>query len=116
MIGARALVGLTVVVVAAAVLWVVNCSGPRPEAEVVRVVPPAEAGWPYLVEARLRNASHGHGQVTVTFRLRDTATGQTFQEERKVELREGETAGVVAEIHAPPGDYAPELEAEYPPR
>jgi hypothetical protein len=108
--------GLLMATAVMAALWVVNCSGPRPAVADVRVAAPAGEGEPYRVAAVVRNEGWGHGQVRVTFRLRDRASGQAFQEEAEAQLEAGEVALVVAEIDAPPGDYEPAVEAEYPPR
>ncbi|HEV8192635.1 MAG TPA: hypothetical protein VGP82_14310, partial [Ktedonobacterales bacterium] len=45
------------------VLWVVNCSGPRPTASQVRVQAPSQQGDPYHVTALVGNEGPGHGQV-----------------------------------------------------
>jgi hypothetical protein len=113
---ARALVPL-LAALASAVLWVANCSGPQPSVVGgVQLEDPSGPGEPYHVQTTVRNAGPGHGQVNVTFRLHDPATGQTFQGDRQVQLEGGETARVVAEILAPPGSYEPDVEVEYPPR
>jgi hypothetical protein len=103
-------------VVALAVLWVVNCSGPRPAVSDVSVSPPSAPGAPHRVQATVRNQGPGHGQVSVSVRLVDPAAQQTYQEDRKLALEAHETTRLVAEIHAPPGDYVPRVEVEYPPR
>jgi hypothetical protein len=112
---ARALLPLFAAL-AAAFLWVTNCSGPQPSVVDVRVTEPEMPDQPYLVEATVRNRGPGHGQINVVVRLRDMDTGDTFQDERQVQLDVGETARVVAEIMAPAGSYEPEVEVEYPAR
>lgn len=97
-------------------LWVANCSGPRPSVADVQVTAPRAEGEPYLVGALIRNEGRGHGEVKVSFRLRDRASGQTVEQGAKVDLEDGETTRLVVEIQAPPGDYAPMVEAIYPPR
>jgi hypothetical protein len=97
-------------------LWVVNCSGPRPEVGDVRIVAPTTSGEPYELQAVVRNQGHGHGEVGITARLRDRTTGRTFQAERTVRLKAGESTLVVMSIKAPLGSYTPEVEVEYPPR
>ena len=83
----------------------------------LRVEAPPEVGAPYRVVAIVRNHGSGHGEVQVTLWLRDPATGEMFQQQERVTLASEETAHVAAEILAPPGHaYAPEAEAEYPPR
>ncbi len=105
-----------VAVVAAATLWVLNCSGPQPEVGAVRLVEPAVPGGPYRVEALIQNRSWGEGEVALTLRLHDPANGRTIQTDRKVALRGNETTLLVTEIQAPPGTYRAEVEATYPPR
>src|SRR5262245_6268235 len=109
------LVGLAGTIIAF-VLWILNCSGPKPELADVRVKPPAGEGQPYQVEATVQNAGLGHGQINVVARLRDKSSGQTYQEGKLVQLEEHEVTRVTAEIQAPPGSYEPEVELEYPPR
>jgi hypothetical protein len=111
----RGLLGLVAIAVVAT-LWVVNCSGPRPAVAVVQLVAPGADGEPYLVAATIRNQGWGHGEARVTVRLRDRASGQTIQREETVALDTGETTRLTAELRAPPGDYAVEVDAEYPPR
>jgi|GEM_PF-1231756 hypothetical protein len=98
------------------VLWVLNCSGPRPRVLDVRLTTPPVEGAAYTVEAVIRNPSHGHGEVDVIFRLRSRATGLTIQESRRADLRPGETTLVRAQIVAPRDSYEPEVEVNYPPR
>ena len=109
-----ALGGLALVA-ALVVLWVFNCSGPRPSVSDVRLIEPRSAGDPYRLEATVRNDGRGHGQVDLIFQLRDRASGRVVQEEQKAILEPDETTLAVAEILAPPGDYTPEVEAQYPP-
>jgi hypothetical protein len=103
--------------VLAAVLWVSQCSGPRPS--VVgqpRVTAPEQPGDPYRVEGTIRNDGPGHGEVRLSFRLIDKASGEAYQKEDELQLEGGQTARAVVEMPAPPGDYAAEIEAQYPPR
>lgn len=101
---------------AATALWVANCSGPEPKVTEVRLQAPAQEGEPYRVEAVVRNEGRGHGQVAVVFRLLDRATGQTVEEDKQATLDPGERTLVTAELRAPPADYEPRVEVEYPPR
>lgn len=97
-------------------LWISQCSGPRAElvgAPTVR--PPAQPGGAYQVEATLRNAGPGHGEIQAVLRLRERATGRAYQVAETAQLERGELASLVVEIFAPPGDYAPEVELNYPP-
>lgn len=107
---------LTVVVLlVAATLWVVNCSGPRPTTSGLSVQPPPSANQPYQLSATVRNAGPGHGEVQVTFRLVDKRSGQTFEQMQTVALDAGESSVVSVQITAPPGDYTPQVEVSYPP-
>ena len=108
--------GILGVAVAIAALWVMNCSGPQPSVTNVRMIEPRAEATPYRVEATIHNKGNGQGQVAVTVRLRDRASDQTIQEDRKAVLKAGETTLVVVEMQAPRGDYTPEVEVEYPPR
>jgi hypothetical protein len=109
-------IGTAVAVCAALALWVARCSGPQPEVVgSASVTPPAQPGQPYVVAATVVNHGPGHGQVEVTFRLKDAATGQVYQRQEQVNLEPGEQSRVVGSIAAPEGSYAPEVEVQYPP-
>lgn len=108
-------VAVLVVVCALPFLWIVNCSGPRPEAHNLRVQPPQSQGDAYHLSATIENTGPGHGMVQVTFRLRDQATGKTYQSQDTVTLQGGEITVATADIDAPLGHYSPEVEATYPP-
>jgi len=109
---AAGLLGLAVVVVA----WVAQCSGPLPIVEAQEMEEPEQPGDPYRVVAVVRNAGPGHGEIRVTFRLRDAGSGAAYAEERTIELERGDTIRVVAELHAPPRAYQAEVDAAYPVR
>lgn len=104
-----------VVLLGVAALWAVNCSGPRASASDLSVQPPTSANTAYQMSAAIHNAGPGHGQVQVTFRLRDKRGGQTYEQMQTVALDAGETSVVSAQITAPPGDYTPEVDVAYPP-
>ncbi|MBF6589646.1 MAG: hypothetical protein IVW57_03825 [Ktedonobacterales bacterium] len=97
-------------------LWVLNCSGPRPELESVRLRAPDYFGGTYRVTAIIRNTGPGHGQAAVTITLRNNATGQTYQKDDAVTLAAGETVVVSEDIEAPLASYTPNVAVEYPPR
>lgn len=103
-------------VAAAAVLWVLNCSGPQAQVESVRLQEPSGPGEPYQIEATVHNTGPGEGQVVLTFRLHDQATGEIYQTEGTAQIKSDETLNVSAEIRAPRGDYRPEVKVEYPVR
>jgi hypothetical protein len=113
---ARRVMGLGLAGILLSVLWVWHCSGARPVVADVQLASPAAVGAPYRVEVVLRNEGFGGGQVEMTVRLRDRASGHTVQQTQKIALDEGETTLAVAEILAPAGDYAPAVEVKYPPR
>jgi hypothetical protein len=98
--------------VAAAVLFVALCSGPKPSVEGASL---AAVPGGYRVTAAVENRG-GEGEIQVTFRLRDRRTGRTLPAEAEAPVRRGERVQVSALVPAPPGDYAVEAEAEYPPR
>jgi hypothetical protein len=98
------------------VFWVAECTGPRPVVGEVRLDPPATDGAPYRVEANVTNTGRGHGEVAVTIRLRDAASGQSIQTDRRIELDEHETTHIIADMVAPTATYTPAVEAIYPPR
>ncbi len=105
------------VVVAAAIIgsWVSQCSGPRPElVGSATVRSPQQPGDAYHVEAAVRNSGPGHGEVQVTARLRDRASGRAYQRDERVQLERGEQTNVVIEIFAPPGEYEPQVDVQYP--
>jgi len=109
------LLGL-VITVALVGLWINRCSGPRAEVvgpPIVRA--PQAPGEAYHVEATVRNAGPGHGEVQVTVRLRDRASGRGYESEQTAQLEAGEQVSVVAEIFAQPGTYEPQVEVSYPP-
>jgi len=103
--------------VVAAVLWVSQCSGPKPMlVGSPQVEPPDQPGDPYRVRTTVRNSGPGHGEVRVTVRLIDSASGEAYQKDDTLQLQPSETARVVVEIPAPPSDYEPDVEVESPPR
>jgi hypothetical protein len=98
------------------VLWVSQCSGPRAElvgAPTVR--PPTQPGGAYQVEATVRNAGPGHGEIQIVFRLRDRASGRTYQHSETAQLEGAEQLSLAVEMFAPPGDYEAQVELNYPP-
>jgi hypothetical protein len=100
----------------AAMLWVAQCSGPRPVVVgPAQIHAPDQPGSAYHVEARIRNEGPGHGEARATFRLIDGTSGEAYQKDVDVELEPGETARVVAEIAAPPAAYRSQVEVKYPP-
>ena len=103
--GARALI--------ACCLLLAACGGPQPEVEPASItVTSVQPGF-QRVQADVRNASGGHGQIAIDITLRGT-TGQVIEETRTVQLRAHEQIRFAADIAAPPGTYTAELDATYP--
>lgn len=101
----------------AAVLWVGQCSGPQPTVVgAPRVEEPEQPGDRYKVEATVQNGGFGQGEVRVVVRLVEKDSGEAYRKDEPLQLERGETARVVVELPAPPGEYEPEVEVEYPPR
>lgn len=100
-------------VIVTGTIYVLQCSGPRAELIETRLVEPADEGDSYRIEALVLNPGPGHGEVSLTFRLRGLS-GETLQDEQQVSLEPGERALVVAEINAPRARYQPEVELRYP--
>jgi hypothetical protein len=107
---------LVLVTAALTVFWVAECSGPRPVVGDVRLLAPTVDGGPYRVEASVTNAGRGHGEVAVTVKIQDQASGRTVQTDRKLDLDAHESTRILADIPAPPATYVPTVEAVYPPR
>lgn len=106
----RALVIL--LLAAAGALAVRACAGPQPSVT-ASWLEPRPGG--YVAVAAVRNAG-GDGEVQVSFRLRDRATGRTVPVQGTAQVRRGEEVQVRAYVPAPPGDWRLEAESEYPPR
>ncbi len=104
-----------ILAVAGMALWVVNCSGPRPEVVGKRLIEPPGLNESYRAEADIRNSGWGHGQVRVQFLIRDTSEGRSYSAEQKVELESDEEILATAEIPAPPGTYELQVKVSYPP-
>jgi hypothetical protein len=105
--GARTLIAIVLAAVVGA------CSGPHATATDARVHPSARPGF-YRVDLRLVN-SGGRGQVELTVRLRNTASGSVVTQEQPVDLERRDRTDVAIEIPAPPGDYTVEVTVNYPP-
>jgi hypothetical protein len=104
---------LTILLVAAAFALAVRaCAGPRPRVA-ASWLEQAPGGW--VAAARVRNAG-GEGEIQVTFRLRDRATGRSIPAEATAHVQDGEEVEVRVWVPAPPGSWSLEAESEYPPR
>jgi hypothetical protein len=112
----KRLAGGVVLAVAVAWLWTAQCSGPMASVVETQVEPPDAPGAPFRLAATVQNGGSGHGQVSLTFRLRDKASGRTYENQEKASLDEHETTVITSEIHAPLGQYEPDVQVEYPPR
>jgi hypothetical protein len=107
-VGARPLIAAALAALALA------CVGPRVKVTDAAVRPAARAGF-YRVTARLTNAG-GRGQVALTIRLRNTDDGRIVTQAQSIDLEPRDHTDVAVEIPAPPGPYAVDVRAEYPPR
>ena len=110
-IGSAVVIG----VIAAGALWVLNCSGPRPQVEDVRLEEPEQQDHPYRVEVVVRNKGRNEGEVTVLFELVSQDDGSIYRVRENVELKAREMLTVVTEIDAPKGTYEPRGKVSYPP-
>lgn len=115
--------------IAAAGLFVLSCSSTQPpvpqQAAVkaqapapqpptvtvtdVKMTAPTTSGTPYRVEGAISPQGPA-GPADVTFRLRNTATGEIVQTGGQVQLTPGVVLVAVGEIQAPQADYTPEVE------
>ncbi len=96
---------------AAGALAVRACAGPRPSVAGTWLEPSAGG---YVAVAAVRNAG-GDGEIQVSFRLRDGATGRIVPAHGTAQVRRGEEVQVRAFVPAPQGSWSLEAEAEYPP-
>jgi hypothetical protein len=102
-------------IVVLAVLWTANCSGPQPKVIEASFRAPENPDHPYSVSAIVSNDSRGRGQVSVTFRLKDKASGLEYEKEASAELKPHDQVVVETDIDAPEGDYTLDVDVEYPP-
>jgi hypothetical protein len=109
---ALSLIGFVVV----SMVWLLQCSGPRPVVQAVTVHEPAQPGLPYQVEVQVRNNWRGGGQLQVQAELRDRASDRRYQGQQNATIKSMESMNVLVEVDALPGDYEPHVEVEYPPR
>jgi hypothetical protein len=99
-----------------------GCLGPKPVLESYQAEPPQDASQPFRVEAVVRNAGPGEGDVLVEVSLSDKGTGEVIRREgQKVSLQTDETEHVLFELNLPPSaqEMSPdqievEVEAHYP--
>jgi len=109
-VGARALAAIAIGLFAC----VCACSGPHATVADARVQPSARPGF-YRVNVRLANTG-GRGQLELTARLRNTATGRVVVQQQPVDVEPHDRADVAIEIPAPPGDYTVAVTVDYPPK
>jgi hypothetical protein len=105
----RALLLLLGALLVAGVAFVRGCSGARPELVSARL-------HGDVVEAVVRNAGSGEGQIQLDFRLRPRAGGAPLLHSEKATLRPHETARIEAKVAGARGDEQVEVELDYPPR
>jgi len=105
----RALLLLLAGLLVGGVAFVRGCSGPRPELVSARL-------RGNLVEAVVKNAGSGEGEVQVDFRLRPRAGGAPLLHSEKATLRPHETARIEGRVEGARGDEQVDVELDYPPR
>lgn len=88
------------------------CAGPRVDVSNVAVHPPADGL--VRVEAELRNRG-GAGEVKVTVRLRERASGRAFSAARHVDVGARQTVQAIVDVPAPAGVYEAAVAAAFPP-
>ena len=99
-----------------------GCLGPKPVLEGYQAEPAQGPYQPFRVEAVVRNAGPGDGDVLVQATLSDRETGNVIRrEEQHVSLQTGETQHVLFELNLPPSaqemstDHIEvQVEAHYP--
>ena len=83
-----------------------GCLGPRPVLEGYQAHPPQDPSQPFRVDAVLRNAGPGEGEVRVEVSLSDRQTGEIIRrQEQQVSLQTGETEHVLFELNIPPSAH-----------
>lgn len=107
----RAVVIAVVLLALLAPAYLRGCAGPRPEVLAVSLER-TPAGL--VPRATIRNDG-GPGQVEVRFRIRDVARGAIVAAEGDAHVERGEELDVLSSTTLPPGNYAIDAEAEYPP-
>lgn len=95
--------------------FVAACTGPRPSASAPVVLPKSSPEAPYRVSLVVQNQGSGEGQIEVNVRLHEKNRNETYFADKKVDLRGHENVHLIVSISAPPGDYAAEVDAVYPP-
>ena len=103
-------------------LVLTGCLGPKPVLEGYQSEPPQGPDQPFRVEAVVRNAGPGEGEVLVQVTLSDKESGEVLRrEEQKLSMQTGETEHVLFELNLPPSaqEMSPDrievdVEAHYP--
>ncbi len=101
---------------ATAFLWVRSCAGPRPRLVELRATAPHEGEKSWTLDATVENRGPGEGEIAVSFRLIDPATGEVWERSAESGLLRGRTSHVVVGIDAPARTLVPSAEIDYPPR
>lgn len=96
------------------VLWVVNCSGPRPEVTGVELREPEQEGDPYVALATIRNRMRGPGEVRVEVSLRGE-DGRVFSKSETTEIGGHGELTLTFEFPLPEGEYKATADVSYPP-
>jgi hypothetical protein len=108
--------GVSALIAAAGVLWVGNCSGPRPEVADVTVEASESPDHAYRISVVIINKGRNGGEVTVLFELVSREDGRVTRARENIEIEANETLTVSTEISAPPGAYDARAKVDYPPR
>lgn len=92
------------------------CLGPKPTVLSHELQPPEQPGQPWVMYATVENRGRGEGQVAVTARLIDPATGDVLAEnEVTAQFLGHETITVAIELQPQTdGPFEEQVEAEYP--
>ena len=113
---------LLILMLALSALVLSGCLGPKPVLESFEATPHQDPNQPFRVEAVVRNAGPGEGEVLVQVSLSSRQDGTVIRrEEQKVSLQTGETEHVLFELNLPPSaqemsadQIEVEVEAHYP--
>lgn len=99
-----------------ACLWVRHCAGPIPRLVELRATAPHDGEKNWTLDATIENRGPGEGEIAVSFRLIDPASGEVWERSAESDLLRGRTSHVVVGIDAPARTLVPSAELDYPPR
>jgi hypothetical protein len=103
-------------------LFLTGCLGPKPVVESFQAEHPGDPSEPFIVDAVVRNAGPGEGEILVEVTLNDRQSGEIIRREAQtISLQTGETEHVLFELSLPPAarEISPdqvevEVAAHYP--